>query len=126
MGKQLPPPKGDDSFSPKGARQAGALEEASETAFKAADNVDDFIVSNKHLMDAGGRWQKFATDSKSQVNDWIQEGLRSQNAQLLPNNQEGSYKIITDLGRTIGTKGETKIQIILGGDGKIWTAYPIK
>ncbi|KJR44864.1 hypothetical protein UF75_4758 [Desulfosporosinus sp. I2] len=77
-------------------------------------------------MDAGGRWQKFVTNSKSQVNKWVEEGLRSGKAQFLPNNQDGSYKIITDLGETIGTRGETKIQTIVGGDGMIWTSYPIK
>jgi hypothetical protein len=102
------------------------LKEASQSAYKAADNVADFSVSNKHLMDAGGRWQKFATTDKSQVNSWIEEGLRSQNAQFSPNNYEASYKIITDLGKTIGIKGETKIQVIIGADGKIWTAYPVK
>ncbi|MDO6355966.1 DNRLRE domain-containing protein [Caloramator sp. CAR-1] len=40
------------------------LKKASEAAFKAAKKVDDFTVSNKHLMDAGGRWQKFATNNK--------------------------------------------------------------
>ena len=102
------------------------LNEASQSAFKAADNVSEFSVSNKHLMDAGGRWQKFDTTDKGQVNTWVQEGLRSENAQILPNNQENSYKIITDLGKTIGTRGETKIQVIIGADGKIWTAYPVK
>jgi len=52
--------------------------------------------------------------------------IRSENALFLPNNQEVSYKIITDLGKTIGTKGETKVQVIIGVDGKIWTAYPVK
>jgi len=77
-------------------------------------------------MDAGGRWQKFVTTDNGQVNTWVQEGLCSVNAKFLPNNQEASYKIITDLGKTIGTKGETKIQVIIGADGKIWTAYPVK
>jgi len=111
---------------PEGAGEASVLREASQAASKAADNVNDFTVSNKHLMDAGRRWQKFNTNSKDLVNQWVEERLRSGDAQFLPNNQEGSYKIITDLGETIGTKGESKIQIIVGGDGKIWTAYPIK
>jgi len=87
------------------------LKKASKAAFKAAKKVDDFTVSNKHLMDAGRRWQKFATNNKIQVNVWIKEALYSENAKFIPNNQNGSYKVITDLGKTIGTKGETKIQI---------------
>ncbi len=94
------------------------LNETSQSAFKAADNVSEFPVSNKHLMDAGGRWQKFDTTDKGQVNTWVQEGLRSENAQILPNNQEKLYKIITDLSKTIETRGETKIQVIIGADGK--------
>jgi RHS repeat-associated protein len=102
------------------------LKEASKASFKAADNVHSFKVSNKHLQSAGGNYRKFATDSVDEVNSTVKEGLQSPNAQFLPNNKPNSYKVITDLGRTIGTKGETKLQVIVGADGKIWTAYPIK
>lgn len=76
---------------------SSALREASEAAFKAADNVGDFTVSNKHLQSAGGKWNKFTTDSTSEVNALIREGLQSPNAQFLPNNQANSYKVISDL-----------------------------
>jgi len=45
---------------------------------------------------------------------------------VYPNSVENSYKIITDLGTPIGLNGETKILVILGTDGKVWTAYPVK
>ena len=102
------------------------LKEASQASLKAANNVNNFKVSNKHLKSAGGNYRKFSTDSIDDVNSIVKEGLQSPNAQFLPNSQPNSYKIITDLGRTIGTKGETKIQVIVGVDGKIWTSYPIK
>ncbi|WP_445671299.1 hypothetical protein [Paenibacillus sp. FSL R5-0475] len=60
------------------------------------------------------------------VNNIVKEGLKYSNAQFLPNNQPNYYKVIMDLGKSIGTKGETKIQVIVGADGKIWTSYPIK
>lgn len=75
------------------------------------------------LEETIGNLQQISVDD---VNNIVKEGLRSSNAQFLPNNQPNSYKVITDLGRSIGTKGETKIQVIVGADGKIWTSYPIK
>jgi hypothetical protein len=56
----------------------------------------------------------------------IKQALESPDANFLPNNQPNSYKIVTDIGQIVGTKGETKIQVIVGSDGIIWTAYPIK
>ncbi|MCE5284535.1 MAG: hypothetical protein LLG02_01615, partial [Pelosinus sp.] len=102
------------------------LGKAAEAASKAAKNVDEFKISNKHLQDAAGRWQKFNTNSKEEVNELIKEGLESPNAMFLPNNQPNSFKVIVDMGKEIGTKGETKLQVIVGDDGKIWTAYPVK
>lgn len=112
----------------KGVEKTGGsiLKEASESAFKAANGVDSFVVSNKHLSGAGGNWRKFNTSNPNKVNSIVKQALESPNAQFLPNNQPNSYKIITDMGQSIGTKGETKIQVIIGADGKIWTAYPIK
>lgn len=75
---------------------------------------------------AGGNYREFATDSVDDVNNMVKEGFKYSNAQFLPNNQPNSYKVIMDLGKSIGTKGETKIQVIVGADGKIWTSYPIK
>lgn len=36
------------------------------------------------------------------------------------------YKIIIDAGKTIGTKGETLIEIILSDDGGMLSSFPIK
>ena len=84
----------------------GALQKASGAAFKAASEINKFSVSSKHLANAGGRWAKFATNSKSQVNKWVREALKSKNAAFHPNGgKDGSYYIITNLGHQIGTKG---------------------
>lgn len=83
-------------------------------------------MSSKHLADAGGRWAKFNTNSQSQVRSWIQDALKSPDAKFYPNNRPGSFKVITNLGTRIGTGGQTSIQIIVGTDGKIRTAYPVK
>ncbi|MCY7686000.1 SAR2788 family putative toxin [Bacillus altitudinis] len=89
--------------------------------------VSKFSVSNKHLSNAKGRYRKFNTTSKSTVNKWIKEALQSKNVSFtINNNKKLSFVITANLKKKIGTKGETKIKIVIGWDGKIWTAYPIK
>ena len=102
------------------------LSKAFEVAFNVTEKVDYFTVSNNHLGDANGGWSKFSTNSKAEVNSLIKEGLQSENAVFSPNNVDSSYRITTDLGRVIGTNGETKIFTVIGGHGKIWTSYPVK
>lgn len=99
-----------------------------KTAIKQAiKKVSKFSVSNKHLSNAGGRYRKFNTTSKSKVNKWIKEALQSKNLSFTINdNKKLSFVITANLKKKIGTKGETKIKIVIGWDGKIWTAYPIK
>lgn len=99
-----------------------------KTAIKQAiKKVSKFSVSNKHLSNAGGRYRKFNTTSKSKVNKWIKEALQSKNISFsINNNKKLSFVITANLGKKIGTKGEKKIKIVIGWDGKIWTAYPIK
>jgi hypothetical protein len=50
--------------------------------------------------------------------------VASPNANFLPNNQPDSVKVMLDLGRSIGSRGETALKVIIGTDGNIWTAYP--
>ncbi len=56
---------------------------ASEAAYKAAQNVWDYVVKSKHLLSTGGKYQKFATDSLSQIQSWINQALTSPNALFL-------------------------------------------
>lgn len=83
-------------------------------------------MSSKHLASAGGRWAKFATNSKNQVNKWVKEALKSKNPAFHPNaGKDGSYYLITDLGRKIGSKGQTRIKVVFDSSGNIWTAMPV-
>jgi hypothetical protein len=108
---------------PKPAVTKTALETASDTAFEAAKRVDDFVIPKKHLPGAGGNWSRFAEgiDAKAA----IKEGLQSDAARFLPNNKPGSFKVEVPLGRAVGSNGEEALRIIIGEDGKIWTAFPI-
>ena len=101
------------------------IRKASNAAFKAASKVKKFTVSSKHLSNAGGRYAKFATTKQSQVQSWVSQALKSPNATFHPNGS-GSYYIITDMGKAIGTKGERLIKVVFDTAGKIWTAYPMK
>jgi RHS repeat-associated protein len=106
---------------------AGAADEglaaASNAAFKAADSVDSFVIPAKHLPGAGGRYAKFAagTDAKAAIAD----ALRSGEAVFLSNGGRG-FRIVANLGRQVGSRGETGVRVILGFDGKIWTAFPVR
>jgi hypothetical protein len=76
------------------------------------------------LPNAHGKWAIFAESSNP--NALIAEALSSSAAKFFPNGVEGAYKITADLGRIVGTKGETSVRTIVGKDGKIWTAFPEK
>lgn len=102
----------------------GALDDASRAAFRAADNVGDFTVPLKHQPWAGGNYGKFA-DGLDQ-RGLISEALRSDGAMFLQNNRAGSFRVLYDFGRPIGTRGETGLRVIVGDDGRIWTAFPVK
>lgn len=101
-----------------------ALAGASGAAFRAVGRVGEFSVPLKHLHNAAGRWAKFAEGTNP--NALIREALSSTSAKFLPNSAEGSYMVVTDLGRVIGTNGQTSLRVIIGQDGKIWTAFPVK
>ena len=107
------------------AGSSGALDDASQAAFKAAnDGVEDFQIPLKHLPGAGGSWSKFApgVDAKAAIRD----ALVSPNAQFLPNAETpNSLVVVTDLGRVVGSNGQTAVKIVFDKAGNIWTAYPV-
>jgi hypothetical protein len=45
---------------------------------------------------------------------------------FLPNNQPASFRVIYDFGQPIGSRGETGLRVVVGDDGRIWTAFPVK
>ncbi|MFH8709320.1 polymorphic toxin-type HINT domain-containing protein [Streptomyces rubrogriseus] len=101
-----------------------AIPSASEAAFKAAENPAGIFVKNKHLSSFEGRYAKFNTADVSEAQSWIAEGLRSRGASFKPNGLDGTFKMEVDMGRTIGTKGQTGIRIIVANDGRVINAFP--
>jgi hypothetical protein len=103
-----------------------ALADASNAAFKAADNAGDWTVSAKHLAGAAGRWAKYVEGSDP--NALAQEALRSQDAIFLPNatGSADSFIVRTELGRVIGTNGQTALRVVVSSIGRIITAFPVK
>jgi hypothetical protein len=106
-------------------QRLSALARASEAAFKAADNVHEFTVPLKHAPAAAGRWAKFADGVDP--HGAIAEALRSKDAVFNRNGDlDTSFRVQADLGRVIGTKGETSIRVVLDFTGKIWTSFPVR
>ncbi|API90755.1 MULTISPECIES: SAR2788 family putative toxin [Virgibacillus] len=93
----------------------------------AIKKVAKFSVSKKHFRNAGGRYAKFNTTSQSTVRKWVKEALRNNPSIKFNNNYKKlSFTITSNIGKKVGTKGETKIKVVFDHTGKIWTAYPVK
>ena len=64
--------------------------------------------SDTFLATSGGRYAKFAKDVNP--NELLAEALTSAGAKFLPNGaKEGSFIVIADIGRVVGTKGQTAV-----------------
>jgi hypothetical protein len=82
-------------------------------------------VSAKHLPDAGGRYNKWAPGVD--INSTVAGVLRSRGASFLPNaGNDGRFIVQMDVGTTVGTKGQTAVKVVVGYDGNVITAYPVK
>lgn len=93
----------------------------------AIKKVAKFSVSKKHLSNASGRYRKFNTTNQSTVRKWVKEALRKNpSIKFNENYDKLSFTITANVGKKVGTKGETKIKVVFDYTGKIWTAYPIK
>ena len=112
--------------APKGG--VNLLRKASDAAFKAADNISGFIPKNKHILGGGSQSKaRFNTADVGEIRRLIQEGLRSPNARFLPNpNVPNTFRVVTDLGRQIGIKGQTRLRTIVGLDGKVINSFPVR
>ena len=107
----------------------GALDDASTAAFHAADNVADFSVPLKHQPGAGGNWARFGNGVDQQAA--IRDALTSDAAAFRVNYVDGvasdtSFRVVTDVGRVVGSNGERSIRVVVGNDGRIGTASPVK
>lgn len=57
----------------------------------------------------------------------VREALTSPNAKFLPNGTDpNSFRVVTDLGRVVGSNGETAVRVVVDFAGKVWTAFPVK
>lgn len=59
---------------------------------------------------------------------WIKEALQKAKVSnfQINDNDKLSFRFDVNLNKKIGTKGETKIRVVIGYDGNIWTAFPVK
>lgn len=102
-----------------------ALDEASEAAFRAARGP--ISVKPKHYPGTGGGWSKFAQGVD--IDATVREALQSPGVIFRPNRDAAGnlipgYRTYTDLGRTVGTRGETGVRVIVTPDGAVKTAFP--
>ncbi|EMD9247083.1 hemagglutinin repeat-containing protein [Cronobacter dublinensis] len=104
-----------------------AIDNASKTAFNSAKNdVSNWTPKDKHMIGtSASRAAQFNTNNLEEIRMLVKDALNSPNALFLPNNQPGSFRVVADLGKPIGTKGQTSVRIIVGEDGKIWNAFPV-
>lgn len=94
----------------------------------AIKNVPKLVVKSKHLQSHTGTWAKFNTNSQATAKAWIKEALQKVSVSnfQINNNEKLSFRFDVAMGKKVGTKGETKIRIVIGYDGKIWSAFPVK
>jgi hypothetical protein len=100
------------------------IAEASEAAFKAAADPSKIFVKNKHLASFGGNIAKFNSNDIPEVQRWVAEGLRSDRAVFLPA-KDGSFQIMVDMGRQVGTKGQTGIRVMVDFEGNVFNAFSV-
>jgi hypothetical protein len=114
-------------FADGGGEAADGLASVSETAYRAADNVDSWTVKARHLPGAGGTYSKFAygVDPNAAVAD----ALRSPDATFRPNpnqNIPASFIVQSDVGFVVGSNGQTSVRVVVSRSGTIITAFPVK
>lgn len=103
------------------------------TGKKAFDNFDinNAYVKPKHLSTTGGNGQKFIGASKAEAESILKDALSNGKIVSISDNGltkagNASYEIIIDAGKTVGTKGENLVKIVISSDGGMLSAYPIK
>ena len=105
----------------------GISEAQQEAIEKAASSPDDIFIKNKHLAGAPGNQAKFDTDDISEAQSWVAEGLKSGNSHTMPNpsHPNDTFRVVSDLGREVGTKGQTRIRSVVSMDGRVINAFPV-
>ena len=111
------------------AKETSILANAAKTAFKAADNIASWKASKLKIhMPGTPQKQKstFLINDVDEVRSIVVEALKSPNAVFMPNKDHRAFRVVTDLGRKIGTKGQTRIRVTVDHEGNIWNAFPVK
>lgn len=86
-------------------------------------HLDGFVVTGKHLLGAGGRFAKFATDAPG-AKVLIQQTLRSP-ARVVYDAARGNYQVFSKNLGTIGTRGESFVKVVLNAAGRIISSHPV-
>jgi len=87
--------------------------------------VSDWTSSAKHLPGAGGGYAQWAAGVD--IRATVASALRSASAKFLPDAKYADrIDVVTDVGETVGSKGETAVKVVIDKLGHIITAYPSK
>ena len=101
---------------------------APKIAELAKSRIYEWHPKDKHLSTSTAKRSAKFADSIDPHQAVIQ-ALDSLKKQFFPNpgkaQDDPAFRVITDLGYPVGTKGQTKIRVIIGIDGKIWNAFPV-
>ena len=102
---------------------------AGKKAFDKFD-INNAYVKPKHLSITGGKGQKFLATTKVEAENILKDVLI--NGEIVSISDNGltkmgnsSYEIIINAGKTIGTKGESLLKIVISDDGGMLSAYPV-
>ncbi|EQA3420695.1 VENN motif pre-toxin domain-containing protein [Cronobacter dublinensis] len=115
---------GDTAFDVMAALAACATGDS--YCSQAKNDVSNWTPKDKNMIGtSASRAAQFNTNNIEEIRMLVKDALNSPNALFLPNNQPGSFRVVADLGKPIGTKGQTSVRIIVGEDGKIWNAFPV-
>ncbi len=89
----------------------------------AQANARGYTVKRIHLEGGPTGKSKFLKDINP--NKFIAKALRSRKADITKNSED-SWKLVADVGKSIGTKGQSKVRVVFTSKGKIITAFPVK
>ena len=94
-------------------------------------DINNAYVKPKHLSTTGGNGQKFIGASKVEAESILKDTLSNGKIVSISDNGltkagNASYEIVIDAGKTVGTKGENLVKIVISSDGGMLSAYPIK
>ena len=93
-------------------------------------NINDAYVKPKHLSTTSGKARQFLGATKAEAEIILKDAMNNGTITSVVDDGVSAmgnqkYKIIVDAGKTIGTRGESLIEIILSDDGGMLSAFPI-